>query len=115
MPTPSPYVKVNLREVNTRNETARQIVAEFTAAMPTMADIWRHFDRALTDAVALADEVTRLADELAAVRLDRANLHAAARATIAAAAEGEPDPLSYLRDELDAAHSAPESRARGRA
>jgi hypothetical protein len=36
------------------------------------------------------------------VRLDRANLAAAAFATIAAHQDGEPDPLSYLRDELGA-------------
>ena len=34
-------------------------------------------------------------------RLDRANLLAAARATIAAHHDGEPDPLAYLRDELN--------------
>ncbi len=34
--------------------------------------------------------------------MDRANLLAAMRATIAAHADGEPDPLYYLRDELNA-------------
>ena len=50
---------------------------------------------------ALADLPAVLA-ELEAVRLDRANLLAAIRAALAAADEGEPDPLGYLRDELDA-------------
>jgi hypothetical protein len=35
------------------------------------------------------------------VRLDRANLLAAIRACLAAHADGEPDPLGYLRAELD--------------
>ena len=51
---------------------------------------------------ALSVEVARLFAEVQHARLDRANLLAAARATIAAHHDGEPDPLSYLRDELDA-------------
>ena len=35
------------------------------------------------------------------MRLDRANLLAAIRAALAAARDGEADPLAYLRDELD--------------
>ncbi|MBO3752102.1 hypothetical protein J5X84_39075 [Streptosporangiaceae bacterium NEAU-GS5] len=49
---------------------------------------------------ALCDEASRLRSLLARVRRDHANLIAAARATLAAAHEGEPDPLYYLRDEL---------------
>jgi hypothetical protein len=45
--------------------------------------------------------IARLAAELAATRMDRANLLAAMRATLAADADGESDPLYYLRDELD--------------
>lgn len=48
--------------------------------------------------------ITRLVAELEATRLDRANLLAAMRATLAAHAEGERDPLFYLRDELNAHH-----------
>jgi hypothetical protein len=48
----------------------------------------------------LAD-LRRARAELEAVRLDRANLLAAIRATLAAHGEGEPDALGYLRDELD--------------
>jgi hypothetical protein len=51
---------------------------------------------------ALTAEIARLNAELRAVRLDRANLAAAGRATLAASRDGEPDPLSYLRDELAA-------------
>jgi hypothetical protein len=47
-------------------------------------------------------EIARLNAELRAIRLDQANLAAAGRATLAASRDGEPDPLSYLRDELAA-------------
>ena len=70
--------------------------------MPVLADFWRHLDTALADNLTLSAEVARLTAELAADRLDRANLLAAMRAAIAAHADGEPDPLSYLRDELNA-------------
>ena len=50
--------------------------------------------------------LTRLAGELDRARLDRANLRAAMRAALAAHADGEADPLWYLRDELNAAESA---------
>jgi hypothetical protein len=49
---------------------------------------------------ALHTEIARLAAELAAVRLESANRLAAMRAALGAAADGEPDPLEYLRDEL---------------
>ena len=64
--------------------------------------MWEQVDRALADVPALGAVIARLTAELAATRMDRANLLAAMRATIAAHADGEPDPLYYLRDELDA-------------
>jgi hypothetical protein len=48
----------------------------------------------------LCDEVDRLRAVLTLARRDHNDLVAAARATLAAAAEGEPDHLYYLRDEL---------------
>ena len=72
------------------------------SALPTLADMWRHSTAALSDAATLAAQVTRLSAELERTRLDRANLRAAMRATLAAYADGEPDPLWYLRDELNA-------------
>ena len=93
---------VNLKEVATRNEAACRVVAGFSAAMPAPAEIWRQLADALSDVPALADEVTRMSGELAGARLDRANLLAAVRAALAAHDEGEPDPLTYLRDELHA-------------
>ncbi len=90
----------DLPEVATRNRTARHIVAGFSAAFPTLADIWQYLDTALADSPALSAEIACLRAELADVRLDLANLAAAALATLAARDDGESDPLSYLRDEL---------------
>ena len=62
----------------------------------TPSAIWT----ALADVPVLLAEVSRLAILLTWTRLKFANLLAAARATLAAQHDGEPDPLSYLRDEL---------------
>jgi hypothetical protein len=56
----------------------------------------------------LCDEIDRLRDLLAATRRHDQNLVAAARATLTAAADGEPDPLYYLRDELAAFGQLPD-------
>ena len=64
--------------------------------------MWRILDQSLADLPAVLAELSRARTELQAVRLDRANLLAAMRATIAAQADGEADPLYYLRDELEA-------------
>ena len=48
----------------------------------------------------LAGEITRFRDALITERLTSANLLAAIRAALGAAADGEADPLAYLRDEL---------------
>lgn len=102
VPNTSPHSSVDLQEVANRNDAARHIIAGFSTAMPTLADIWRHLEIALNDTPVLSAEITRLTAELSDTRLDRANLLAAARATLSASLEGEPDPLSYLRDELTA-------------
>ena len=98
---------VDLQEAATRNHTARRVIAGFSAALPTLAEIWQHLEAALADTPVLAAEITRLRAELAGTRLDRANLLAAARAVITAHLDGEPDPLSYLRDELAARGQLP--------
>jgi hypothetical protein len=105
MPT-LPYSSTDLQEVRTRNDHARRIVAGFASAMPAIADIWREIAGALGDTSALSAEITRLSAELQDTRLDRANLLAAMRAALAAHADGEPDPLRYLQDELDAPETA---------
>src|SRR3984957_19664857 len=87
-------------EITTRNDIARDIIAGFAAVTPTLAGAWRLIDTALADLPAVLADLGRLRAELEAVRLDRANLLAAIRTTLAADAEGEPDSLGYLRDEL---------------
>jgi hypothetical protein len=89
-------------EITTRNDISRDIIAGFAAVTPTLAGVWRILDQALADLPAVLAELSRARAELEAARLDRANLLAAMRATVAAQADGEPDPLYYLRDELDA-------------
>ena len=101
MPNTGPPVNINLREVSERNDNARHIVAGCASALPTLTDMWRYVQDALNDTVALSAEITRLSAEVEPSRLDRANLLAAMRAALAAHADGEADPLWYLRDELD--------------
>jgi hypothetical protein len=93
---------VSLHVIYARNDDARLIIAGFASAMPAASEMWKQVDRALADVPAMGAVIARLSAELAETRMDRANLLAAMRATIAAHADGEPDPLYYLRDELDA-------------
>jgi hypothetical protein len=88
-------------EITTRNDIARDIIAGFAAVTPTLTGVFRLIDTALADLPAVLADLSRAWVELEAVRLDRANLLAAIRATLAADAEGECDPLGCLRDELD--------------
>jgi len=98
----SGITRTYLQAVTTRNRAARDIVAGFSTATPTLAEAWRHIEAALSDTSILAVEIARLRTELEKVRLGRANLAAAALAAIAAHRENESDPLSYLHDELQA-------------
>jgi hypothetical protein len=61
---------------------------------PTPAAVWT----AVADIPVLLAEIDRLARLLSRTRWDFADLLAAARATLAADLDGEPDPLTYLRD-----------------
>jgi hypothetical protein len=54
------------------------------------------------DTVRLLIEAIRLWDALSVTRLESANRLAAMRAALAAAADGEPDPLAYLRNDMPA-------------
>ena len=89
-------------EITTRNDICRDIIAGFAAVTPALTGVWRILDQSLADLPAVLAELSRARTELQAVRLDRANLLAAMRATIAAQADGEADPLYYLRNELEA-------------
>jgi hypothetical protein len=99
---PETLSPVNLLEIRIRARHARHVVAGFARTFPALADVWRQIDDALTDIPALATEITQARAQLATSRLDRANLAAAGRATIAAYLGSEADPLFYLRDELHA-------------
>ena len=91
---------INLLEVNTRAEHARHIIAGFSRGAPALADLWDQVYDALSDIPDLATRNCRPARAADGYRIDRANLAAASRITIVAFHDGEPDPLSYLQDEL---------------
>jgi hypothetical protein len=91
---------LDFEDIATRNHNAQRISAGFSRALPTLTEIWRYLGAALADTSRLIAEIVRQRADIAGVRLDRANLLAAIRATLAADHDGEPDPLAYLRDEL---------------
>ena len=68
----------------------------------TAAAIVDTLGRALDTIPLLSAEITRLRRRLAASLSNFNNLLAAAKATLSAHADGEQDPLYYLRDELSA-------------
>jgi hypothetical protein len=100
--TNAPTPRINLLEVNDRARTAQHVITGFSRATPNLANLWQQVSHSLSDIPILTAEITRLGSELTSVRLDRANLAAAGRATLAAYRLGESDPLAYLRDELSA-------------
>lgn len=102
MTNPRPHSRTEIEEIAARNQAARHMLAGFAAQMPALASFWQQLDTSLADNLALCAEVSRLSADLAAARLDRANLLAAMRAAVAAHADREPDPLYYIRDELNA-------------
>jgi hypothetical protein len=108
----APEPGISLHVVYARNDHARLIIAGFMSAIPSAPEMWSQVDRALADVPALGAVIGRLAGELADTRMDRANLLAAMRATLAAHADGEPDPLYYLQDELDARQVPPKDPGR---
>jgi hypothetical protein len=67
----------------------------------------RHMPQTETDRTDTADyarllaEIASLHKQLAAARLRAANLEAAMQAALGAHDDGEGDPLSYLRDEIE--------------
>jgi hypothetical protein len=88
------------------------MVAGFAATTPALSELWQQIDRALADVPALGAIIARLTAQLADTRMDRANLLAAMRAALAAHADGEANPLAYIRDELNAPHDIAQGRAR---
>lgn len=68
----------------------------------------------VADVPVLLAEIDRLHSLTGLSRGQYADLLAAARATLSADRDGEADPLSYLRDELDAYGSLPGRHTRAR-
>ncbi|MBP2705409.1 hypothetical protein JOL79_16460 [Microbispora sp. RL4-1S] len=98
---------IDLQEAHTHYRRARHLLAYDT---PALAEILA----ALDHIPALCAESARLRAQLARIRMERANLIAAAHATLAAHNDGEADPLSYLRDELAAPDAGLPRRTRDR-
>jgi hypothetical protein len=86
----APAPRNDLKEVRTRHQHALAS-GRPTATLAALADI-----------PPLCYEITHLRLYLGIARMTRANLAAAARATLAATHDHENDPLYYLRDELSA-------------
>ena len=107
---------MNAQPPSARSPPATTSRATSSPGSPRSRRRWRacggSSTRALADVPAVLADLGRARAELEAVRLDRANLLAAIRASLAADAEGEPDPLGYLRDELDAPGTPAATRRR---
>lgn len=78
----------DLQEVANRHDTATAVIDALGRALDTIP--------------LLSAEIARLRRHIATARNDLNNLLAAAKATLSAHADGEEDPLYYLRDELQA-------------
>ena len=90
---PNDYPDTDLQEVASRHDDAASAMGTLAAALDTIPR--------------LCAEIGRLRARLARTLTDLHNLIAAARATLGAHADGEPDALYYLRDELDAQGQLP--------
>jgi hypothetical protein len=97
-----------------RNDIARDIIAGFASVTPTLAGVFRLIDAALADLPADLADPGRARAELEAARLDRANLLAAMRATVAAHADREPDPFVLRGTSWRRARRAPRIAGRHR-
>jgi hypothetical protein len=90
---PNGYPDSDLQEVARQHGQATSAMGKLAAALETIPR--------------LCAEVGRLRVRLARTLTDLHNLIAAARATLGAHADGEPDALYYLRDELNAQGQLP--------
>ena len=90
---PNDYPDVDLQEVAISTTRPLSAIGKLAAALDTIPR--------------LCTEIGRLRVRLARAIADLHNLVAAARATLGAHADGEPDALYYLRDELDAQGQLP--------
>ncbi len=90
---PNNYPDADLQEVARQHNQAASAMRKLAAALDTIPRLFT--------------EIGRLRARLARTLTDLHNLIAAARATLGAHADGEPDALYYLRDELDAQGQLP--------
>ena len=90
---PKHYPDADLQEVASRYDSAASAMGKLARALDTIP--------------LLSAEIGRLRVRLARTLTDLHNLVAAARATLGADADGERDPLYYLRDELEAQGQLP--------
>ena len=90
---PNDYPDADLQEVARQHDQAASAIRKLAAALDAIPR--------------LCAEISRLRARLARTLADLHNLIAAARATLGARADGEPDALYYLRDELDAQGQLP--------
>jgi hypothetical protein len=112
-PTTPDHSFVDLQEVRNRHRHVHHLITRRTNLHDAFqrSEDGRAILAALDFIPALCAEAERLSRLLAALRLDHANLTAAARATLAAHRDGEADPLYYLRDELSAQATTPDNAA----
>lgn len=87
---------IDIQEVRARYANAARYRTRTRPRAKSQTAAWR----TAADVPRLCDEIERLRADLAVIRRNHADLIAAARATLGAAADGEPQPLAYLRDEL---------------
>ena len=90
---PTDYSDADLQEVVSQHNHGASAIRKLTEALDTIPR--------------LCAEIGRLRGRLASALSDLRNLVAAGRATLSALADGEPDALYYLRDELDAQGQLP--------
>jgi hypothetical protein len=90
---PKHHPDADLQEVASRHDNAASAMGKLARALDTIP--------------LLCAEVGRLRVRLARTLANLHNLIAAARAALGADANGESDPLYYLRDELDAQGQLP--------
>jgi hypothetical protein len=90
---PTQYPDADLQEVVSQHSQATSAMGKLAAALDMIPR--------------LCAEIGRLRARLASVLSDLHNLVAAGRATLSAHADGEPDALYYLRDELHAQGQLP--------
>lgn len=96
-----PRVEMDLEAISNTWEAVERVIECARCGADGLA-LLLYFSARTVDSARYAIENRRLTDELAECRESFANLRAAVRATLAANADGETDPLWFLRDEYSA-------------